>query len=122
MCEDATTGFHRIEGFTIRHDAKARKDYAYVDTSNTNRTTGDDEKSIKLNGDEWRAVYRMPPDEGGESNRACDGWSMVVCKPNPRAGEIFHTVVYVRWFVPDSGGYLVAVGDKVSHPSRHVPL
>jgi len=47
-------------GINIRRGAEAGEDYMYVAMSNTNRTMGDDEGDIQLNGDEWGAVYRMP--------------------------------------------------------------
>ncbi|WP_435095089.1 alkaline phosphatase PhoX [Halorubrum sp. N11] len=60
MRKGATTEFRKMEGINIRRDAEAGEDYMYVAMSNTNRTMGDDEGDIQLNGDEWGAVYRMP--------------------------------------------------------------
>jgi len=60
MRKGATTEFRKMEGINIRRGAEAGEDYMYVAMSNTNRTMGDDEGDIQLNGDEWGAVYRMP--------------------------------------------------------------
>jgi len=60
MRKGATTEFRKMEGSTSGAVPKRARDYMYVAMSNTNRTMGDDEGDIQLNGDEWGAVYRMP--------------------------------------------------------------
>jgi len=58
--ERRNDGIPQDGGINIRRGAEAGEDYMYVAMSNTNRTMGDDEGDIQLNGDEWGAVYRMP--------------------------------------------------------------
>ncbi|QLG60926.1 alkaline phosphatase PhoX [Halorarum salinum] len=68
----ATAEFRKMEGINVRRNAEPGEDYAYVAMSNTNATMGDDEGDIRLDGDEWGAVYRMKLEERGENGAAHD--------------------------------------------------
>ena len=85
MRKGATVEFRKMEGINVRRNAEAGEDYAYVAMSNTNATMGDDEGDIRLDGDEWGAVYRMPLLEEGDGDHEYDIRSMepvVVGGPN----------------------------------------
>ena len=55
----ATIEFRKMEGINARRNAEPG-DYLYVGMSNTDSTMSDDEGDIRIDGDGWGAVYRMP--------------------------------------------------------------
>lgn len=68
----ATVEFRKMEGINVRRNARPGEDYAYVAMSNTNATMSDDEGDVRLDGDEWGAVYRLRLLREGEDGAAHD--------------------------------------------------